>query len=91
MSKRIVTRARLHDIQIVVPGIGSLEKEIPFKAKPVPMSILEGEKGLELIITNVPGVVIIPYANVQVYFVAPEPTPTVESPTFKDALTKAKK
>lgn len=72
MSKRTVTRAKLHDLQIVVPGIGSLDKELPLKSKTIDMVMEEGPTGIELTIKNVSGTTIIPYANVQVYFTAPE-------------------
>lgn len=70
--KRTVTRAKLHDLQVVVPGIGSLEKDLPPRNKTLDMVMEEGLSGVELIIKGVQGVIVIPYANVQVYFTAPE-------------------
>lgn len=72
--KRLVTRAKLHDLQIVIPGIGSLDKELPLRNKTVSMIMEEGPTGIELTIKGFAGVSIIPYANVQVYFTAAEPT-----------------
>lgn len=71
--KRTITRARIHDLQVVVPGVGGLEKDLPLKNKTLDMAMEEGLNGIELIIKGVPGVTVIPYANVQVYFTAPEP------------------
>lgn len=81
--KRIVTRVKLHDLQIVVPGVGSLDKELPLRNKTLDMIMEEGITGIELTIKNVPGITVVPYANIQVYFTANESTTISE--------TKAKK
>lgn len=70
---RKVTRAKLHDLQIVIPGIGSLGNDYPLKGKSqLDSTLVEGPNGLELTIKGTPGTAIIPYANVQMYITAPD-------------------
>ncbi len=71
--RRKVTRARLHDLQVVIPGIGSLDKELPPPNKTVKIDMyLDSEYPGVLIATLNAHTVFIPLANVQIGFLAPE-------------------
>lgn len=74
MSKRVVTRAKFHDVQLVLPSpVGTVANELPSKTKTFEVSMAEGETGIEMIFKGYAPTVIVPYANVQMY-VAIEPT-----------------
>jgi len=70
--KRKVNRARIHDLKVVIPGIGSLGVDLPPTSKTVKMEMMEGDKGIEISIDKQKATYIIPYSNVQMYFVDKE-------------------
>jgi len=69
--KRKVTRAKTHDLSIVIPGIGSLGNDLPPTAKAVKMTMFEGDNGIEIEMVGHKVSYVVPYANVQLYFVEP--------------------
>lgn len=69
---RKVIRAKLHDLQIVLPGVGTLGNDLPLKNKTLDLTMVEGPNGIEIAIKGTPGVAIIPYANIQMYVTAVE-------------------
>ena len=86
MSKRKVVRAKIHDVSIVIPGYGTFERDLPPVSKKVPMNIEEGEHGLEVSVVGISTPIVIPYPNVQIYFI--DPTPQSEATILKAAVVK---
>lgn len=81
MSKRKVVRARFHDISLVITGYGTFEKELPVSNlktgnKAAAVFMEEGEHGLEVHLPGISTAIVIPYPNVQIYFL--EPTITIK-------------
>lgn len=73
--RRKVTRVRLHDLQVVIPGIGSLDKELPPTNKTVKVDMyLDSEYPGVLVATINNTSIFIPLANIQIGFLAPEDT-----------------
>lgn len=64
---RKVIRVLFHDVNVVVPGIGTFQGELPSKAKMIPgLEMTEGANGVEISAAGI--LAIIPYANCKVYF-----------------------
>jgi hypothetical protein len=66
---RKVTKLKIHDLALVIPGIGSLGTELPSQSKTLKMTMEEGTSGVELKFEGHKLTYIIPYANIQMYFV----------------------
>lgn len=86
--KRKVTRARVHDMQIVIPGIGQLEKELPPQNKTLQLDMYIDSDFPTLLFVKVRGMeVTIPLANVQIAFLAPEEAPKPAQEAAKPKVT----
>lgn len=83
--RRKVIRAKLHDIQVVIPGIGNAERDLPPVKKHVPMDMYIDSEHQGLMFVRIPSgntvtEFFVPLANVQLAFLEPEaPKPTTPS------------
>lgn len=77
--RRRVTRAKIHDIQIVVPGVGQLERELPPINKKVKMDLFLDTEYPGVLLVNIGShELFVPLANVQIGFMAPEEKPAIK-------------
>lgn len=82
--RRQVMRAKFHDMQIVVPGIGNLDKELPSLSKSYKCEMWLDSDYSGVLLTKINNVeLFIPLANVQIGFLAPEEKTKVELKVVK--------
>lgn len=73
MSKRVVTRVKLHDLKIIIPGMGNVGTDLPPAAKTIPgLYMEEGTNGIDVLVPGQTVAYVIPYANIQIYYAVPE-------------------
>lgn len=71
--RRKVIRAKVHDMQVVIPGIGQLEKELPPVNKTLKMEMYLDSDYPSVLLVQVNGMeTFVPLANIQIGFLAPE-------------------
>jgi hypothetical protein len=80
---RKVTRAKFHEMAIVVEGVGTIDKELPSKTKNYPLEMWIDSTLPTALFAKIKGVEFcIPLANVQVFFLDTSPSaPTVTAQT----------
>lgn len=84
MSKRKVKYARMHDVRVVIPGIGQMPNELPSQAKTIAGLEMYLCEGVLEVVTAAAGSHGIPLANVQFMTFAPEDkAPAVAASTAK--------
>lgn len=62
-----VSRVVFHDVNVVVPSVGTFQTELPSKTKDIKdLSMVEGENGIEVTVGSFNAT--IPFANCKIWF-----------------------